>query len=226
MTCHGQGHGGVSGIGLYGFEQCHGMAYTDVNNVVCSMRELSLFLAKVTKDASVTLLFKRPAEGGQDPQRQQIDAERVVGKVLSKSRLTRHGLFSQEILDSFLTHCRWKRLDAAETRANVEAFSFQQTPADAMDHARRTSALAHLDENTASGIRGGVPAVVLHIYGWRRRLSMPDPQRFDALRTEGWYVGYVHAFSPSGTTGRAEGSRREVIWSALSQRRPANPTWP
>jgi len=29
-----------------------------------------------------------------------------------------------------------------------------------------------------------------------------------------------------GTTGRAEGSRREVICSAISQRQPASPAWP
>jgi hypothetical protein len=120
------------------------MAYIDVNNVMCNMRELSLFLGDVTKDASVTLLFKRSAEVGQDRQRQQIDAERVAGKVLSQSTLSRHGLFSQEIVDGFLTRWQWKRLDASEARANVEDFSFQQTPAHAMEHARGTSALAHV----------------------------------------------------------------------------------
>jgi hypothetical protein len=120
------------------------MAYTDMNNVMCNMRELSLFLGDVTKDASVTWLFKRSAEVGQDPQRQQIDAERVAGKVLSQSKLSRHGLCSQEIVDGFLARCRWKRLDASETSANVEDFSCQQTPAHALEHARGTSALAHV----------------------------------------------------------------------------------
>jgi hypothetical protein len=78
-----------------------------------------------------------------------------------------------------------------------ETFVFSTTPADLMEYARDTSALAHLDENTASGIRGGVPAVELQIYGWRRRHSRPEPQRFDALWTAGWYAECLLAFSPS-----------------------------
>jgi len=50
---------------------------------------------------------------------------RVAGKVVSKCTLSRNGLFSQEILDGFLTLWRWKRLDASETKPNVEDLSFQ-----------------------------------------------------------------------------------------------------
>jgi hypothetical protein len=189
MTCHGQGHRGISGNGLYGFEQCHVQHARVIHfSGECNQRRERYL---------VILLFKRPAEEGQDPQLQQIDAERAAGIVPSKSKPSRNRLFSQEILDGFLAQCRWKCLNASETRANVENFSFQQTPADAMEHARGTSALAHSDQNTESGIRVGVPTVVLWICDWRGLLSRPDAKLFDWLRTEGWHVGCSYAFSPS-----------------------------
>src|ERR1700752_3035081 len=51
--------------------QCLRPLYTDLNGLICKM--------KVTVDKLVTfataVLFERPTEVGQDPQRQQIDAE-------------------------------------------------------------------------------------------------------------------------------------------------------
>ena len=53
-----------------------------------------------------------------------------------------------------------------------------------------------LDQNTESGIRGVVPAVVLWICGWKRRLSRPDPQCFDARRNGGLVRGMFTLLQP------------------------------
>jgi hypothetical protein len=89
-----------------------------------------------------------------------------------------------------------------------------------------TSALRNSYQNAESGTRGGLPAVVLGSAAGRRasRGLTPSFLMRSERRAGTWDV---HAPSaPPGTTRRAEGSHREVIWSAISQRRPGNPAWP